>query len=94
MYKIGYSGKFQKDIKLLKKRSFENFEQLRDFIKVLQIKGNKGIHPNHRPHKLSGKYSKHWECHVINDLLLIWKQDDVENTIILIRTGSHADLFK
>ena len=47
----------------------------------------------HKPHILSGNYSKHWECHVLPDLLLIWIQNDSEESIILVRGGSHSDLF-
>jgi mRNA interferase YafQ len=32
-----------------------------------------------------------WECHIEPDWLLIW--DDAEDAIILVRTGTHADLF-
>jgi len=93
MYKIGYSGRFKKDLKLLSKRSSLNFNILRDFIQELQKTGYLGIDPQYKPHKLTGNYSKHLECHVLNDLLLIWLQNDPENTIILVRTGTHSDLF-
>jgi len=93
MYQIGYSGRFKKDLKTIKKRSEENFVELRTFIKQLQITGYQGVKPKHKPHKLSGNFSKHWECHVINDLLLIWLQNESSKTIILVRTGTHSDLF-
>ena len=47
-----------------------------------------------RPHKLSGTYDGHWECHVLPDLLVIWEQnEDPEKEIYIIRIGSHAELF-
>lgn len=94
MYKIGFSGSFKKDLKTLRKRSTFNFEILRSFIKELQKTGHQGIDQKHKPHKLTGKYSKHWECHVLNDLLIVWLQNDTEKTIILVRTGTHSDLFR
>jgi mRNA interferase YafQ len=93
MYEIGYSGRFKKDLKTIKKRSSENFEELRFFIKELQKTGYQGIKPKHKPHKLSGTFSKHCECHVINDLLLIWLQNETNKTILLVRVGTHSDLF-
>ena len=93
MYKIGYSGTFKKDLKTLKKRSLQNFESLRSFIKELQISGYQNVDRKYKPHKLSGKFSKYCECHVLNDLLIIWIQNDFEKTIILVRTGTHSDLF-
>jgi mRNA interferase YafQ len=47
----------------------------------------------YKPHVLSGDYSKHWECHIKPDWLLIWKQDEENKEIYLIRTGTHSDLF-
>ena len=45
-----------------------------------------------RPHRLSGEWSRFWECHIEPDWLLIWdtREDDA---LVLIRTGSHTDLF-
>ena len=45
----------------------------------------------HRPHRLSDRWSEHWECHIEPDWLLIWTYGD--KTLILVRTGTHADLF-
>jgi mRNA interferase YafQ len=94
MYKIGYSGIFKKDLKTPRKRSLQNSESLRSFIKELQITGYKGIDQQYKPHKLLGKYSSHCECHILNDLLIIWFQYDSEKTIILVRTGTLSDLFR
>jgi mRNA interferase YafQ len=45
-----------------------------------------------RDHALTGNYQNHRECHIEPDWLLIYKS--TENSIILERTGSHADLFR
>ena len=76
-----------------KKRSLDTFGELRVFIKELQKTGYQGVKPKHKPHKLSGNFSKHWECHVNNDLLLIWLQSESDKTIFLVRAGTHSDLF-
>ena len=44
-----------------------------------------------RPHRLSGQWNRFWECHIEPDWLLIW--DETETSLILVRTGTHADLF-
>ena len=46
---------------------------------------------NARPHKLSGKHENAWDAHIAPDWILVYEIDD--NTLILRRTGSHADLF-
>jgi mRNA interferase YafQ len=93
MYQIHYTGQFKKDLKLIKKRSVNEFESLRVIVNVLEDGGHRAIPPKYKPHQLSGNYSQHWECHVLPDLLLIWLQNDTEQSIILVRTGSHSDLF-
>lgn len=93
MFEIDITGSFKKDLKTLKKRSLTDFETLRFFIKNLSEMGFDGIDKKHNPHKLKGKFIKHYECHVMPDLLLIWLEDKAELKITLIRTGSHSDLF-
>lgn len=45
-----------------------------------------------RDHALSGDYTKHRECHLKPDLLLIYKKQD-EFTLRFVRLGSHSELF-
>ena len=94
MFRIEYKNRFKKDLKLLKKRSVSDFYYLQDFIKKLQKIGCKGIPAKNRPHMLAGRFNGYCETHVKPDLLLIWKEDIEANEIVLIRTGSHSDLFK
>lgn len=47
----------------------------------------------YKPHKLVGDYAGFMECHIENDLLLIWL-DPEENIIKLVRLGTHSELFK
>lgn len=54
---------------------------------------NGSLPPKYRPHKLSGNYSGCWECHIQNDWLLIWEQNDTTLTLLFIDTGTHSDLF-
>lgn len=45
-----------------------------------------------RDHKLVGNFSGTPELHIKPDLLLIYRLD-TEQELILVRIGSHADLF-
>lgn len=93
MFEIVTSTKFLKDLKLLKKRSADDFHTLQQLIIVLAEKGHTGLEKKHRLHKLTGNYKGYWECHVKPDLLLIWDENEQINLVELVRTGSHADLF-
>ncbi len=44
-----------------------------------------------KDHNLTGNYVSCRECHIQSDWLLIYQLFD--NDIILIRTGTHSDLF-
>lgn len=90
-FEIQNAGRFKKDLKLLKKRSEKNFYLLGDFIEYLQIVGFVGIDKKYKPHQLKGEYNDCNECHVLPDLLLIWRES--QSTIELIRTGTHSDIF-
>ena len=49
------------------------------------------LDPRNRAHRLSGEWSRSWECHIEPDWLLIWHVG--ENDLVLARTGTHSDLF-
>lgn len=94
MFIVEYTNRFLKDFKLLKKRSAKDFDLVADFIEnELAIKGAKGLHKKYKTHRLSGNYSNNWECHIKSDLLIIWIEITPDSKIILIRLGSHSDLF-
>ena len=48
--------------------------------------------PQARPHMLAGDWKGFMECHIAPDWLLIYQL--VDDELILIRTGTHADLFR
>lgn len=90
MYSIVTTSKFDKSLKLCKKRNY-NLQLLKEVIDILQEKGK--LPQNYKPHKLSGNYKDCWECHIKPDWLLIWKQNDSELILLLLVTGTHSDLF-
>ncbi len=89
-YTVKFSNEFKRSYKKCMKRGLD--ESL--FRKVLSILGEEGKLPvQYKPHKLTGKYKGLWECHIQPDWLLVWKQDNTELVLLLIDTGTHADLF-
>jgi len=50
------------------------------------------IPEKHRDQGLGGNWKDHRECHLKPDLLLIYKLPD-DNTLRLVRMGSHSELF-
>lgn len=93
MFVLEPTNQFKKDIKLAIKRSAKNAALIKEFLERLELNGVIGIKVKHRPHKLSGKYADNWEAHIKPDLLIIWIEIFEDNKILLIRLGSHSDLF-
>jgi len=94
MFTLSFTNRFEKDLKLIKKRSLRDFNLIQEFLKSeLSIKGAEGLGAKYRAHKLSGNYADNWECHVKGDLLIIWLEVSDDNEITLVRAGSHSDLF-
>ena len=81
---------FKRDWKRMKKRDVQR-SQLEAIINLLAE--DLDLPTRCRPHKLSGEWAGFWECHIKPDWLLIYDLDDPEY-LKLVRTGSHADLFK
>jgi mRNA interferase YafQ len=88
MLPIVWQTQFKKDFKVITKRS-KNLEKLAFIINELQH--NRSLPAKNKNHKLKGNYVHCWECHIEPDWLLIYKVTAEE--LILIRTGTHADLF-
>ena len=90
MYEVIYTGQFKKSLRLCVRRGLD----VNVFKTVLDILQEQGQLPaEYRPHKLMGKYTGCWECHMQPDWLLIWEQDDHQLRLILVDTGTHSDLF-
>ncbi|WP_373056926.1 type II toxin-antitoxin system YafQ family toxin [Zunongwangia sp. H14] len=90
MYLLIPTTRFKKDLKKYK----GDLEDIRMVLKVLEVKGVKGIAQKMRPHLLKGEFKDNWECHIRPDRLLIWIQIEKEKIIKLVRVGSHSDIFK
>lgn len=89
-YKIVFTAKFKKDYKLLQKQHRDTDELFR----VIDILAKGGVlDRKYSDHQLSGYYSGCSECHIAPDWLLIYKKSEDKLLLVLVRSGSHSDLF-
>jgi mRNA interferase YafQ len=79
---------FRRDYKRLKS-SGKNLSKLASVIDKLAAKQT--LESQYRDHLLIGDYKGYRECHISPDWLLIYRITETE--LILVRTGSHSDLF-
>jgi mRNA interferase YafQ len=87
------TAQFKSDKKRIKKSGRHNWEKLRCVVALLM--NDQPLPAKNRDHKLSGAYVGVRECHVEPDWLLIYdQQGSLESgELVLVRTGSHSELF-
>jgi mRNA interferase YafQ len=90
MFLLKYSSRFKKDLKLYR----HNKSFLIELEKVLDIlaKG-KELPGKYLNHPLIGEFKNCFECHIEPDVLLIYKIEQSDLEVLLLRAGSHSNLF-
>jgi mRNA interferase YafQ len=86
---IRVTKQFVRDLKQARKRG-KDIAKL-DAASELLKRGQR-LPPRYRQHRLRGEMQGFWECHLEHDWLLVWNETDT--FVILVRCGSHADLFE
>ena len=89
MLRLLETTRFLKDLKRIGRRgkSFERYKKI-----VSSLVREEALLHSFREHRLRGQWANFWEGHIEPDWLLVYRR--TENAIILVRTGSHADLFE
>ena len=91
MYTLRTTQEFDKDVKRCKKNG-RNMQLLRDVVELLEVNGS--VPESYKPHMLHDEYAGLWECHIEEDWLLVWRQNDKRLTLLLTNTGTHKELFQ
>ena len=92
--KIYYSGKFDKDLKKVRKQPKYNDQLLKSLID--KIANGESLDPKYNDHKLA-KHSDRGlsDCrdfHLAPNIVVVYRLTDT--TVELVRIGSHSDLFE
>lgn len=90
MNTLSFSTQFKRDFKRIQKRGYD-VEKLKSVFEILESEGS--FPEKYKRHKLRGNFSDCEECHIEPDWLLIWRTNEQLNEIVLVRTGTHSDLF-
>ena len=91
MYTVDYTTQFKRAVKRCIKRGLD-VNKIAELVDILRVKGS--LPKQYRPHKLTNfKGGMTWECHIEPDWLLVWEQNDTRLTLLMLDTGTHADLF-
>ena len=84
-----FASTYKRDLKRIGRRNYD----LARLAAVLDLlAGGQTMPPERRDHPLRGVWQGCRECHVAPDWLLIYQLS--ASQVLLVRTGTHADLFK
>ena len=90
MLEVVLSNRFKRDLKRAERRGYDTTL----LEKTVNILAQKQLLPeSSHDHPLTGNWSGYRECHIQSDWLLIYKVCEDELLLLLMRTGTHADLF-
>ena len=89
MLDIVISNKCKKDLRRAKKRGLD----LNDFFAVVEMLQRRETLPvRYRDHALTANRTGLRDCHIRPDRVLIYEIRETELVMLLVETGSHADL--
>ncbi|MBR0317797.1 MAG: type II toxin-antitoxin system YafQ family toxin [Spirochaetia bacterium] len=91
-YKLHYTKSFKQDLRILTKGPCFAVNKLSVILNIL--KNGLPIPEDYKDHPLKGNWQGFRELHIQPDWIIIYKEHEKELILALIRTSSHAKLFK
>lgn len=88
MLNVVFKNRFKKDLKKLKSSNRDEDELI---AVIADLANEEPLDEKFRDHNLIGNYAGCRECHIRPDWLLIYQT--TETDLLLVRTGSHSELF-
>ena len=89
IFQIVKSKSFKKDFKKL-----SNAEKSDTLNIISKLAKGEPLEEKYRDHQLVGELKSFRDCHVRPDLILIYKYNNTELELYLLRIGSHSKLLK
>lgn len=88
---IRVTTRFQRDVKKMSRRH-KDLTKLEAVI--ARLVSGEPLPPRYRDHALTGELHGWRDVHVEPDWLLIYRIDLTKQELMLLRTGTHADIFE
>ncbi|NBT69250.1 MAG: type II toxin-antitoxin system YafQ family toxin [Betaproteobacteria bacterium] len=94
MLSIERSTAFKRDFKRVRSTPMHTKDIESLLVKVIGLLVDEKVLPQqYRDHPLSGNWMGYRDCHIKPDLVMIYRLTG-QNTLQLVRLGSHSELFK
>ena len=91
MYKITTTNRYEKDLKRITPHP-ELIDEIDTVVSLLSA-NDIPLPKKYHDHGLKGQYAAYRECHVRPNWLLVYKKDKTDLILVLVRTGTHSQLF-
>ncbi|MDO8520703.1 MAG: type II toxin-antitoxin system YafQ family toxin [bacterium] len=92
MYEVVLSRRYKTAHKRVSRH--KDFDQSELDLVVNTLASGEKLDPKRRDHQLTGEYKDYRECHIKNDILLMYQKRDNVLVLLLVDLGSHDALFK
>ena len=92
MYQVIPSNKYTKSLKRISKHKDFDVKKHKEVIRLLED-GEK-LASQYKDHELKGEHAGIRECHIQNDILLLYRKEKDVLILLLVDIGSHSHLFE
>ena len=90
MYKIEVTNRFKQSLKKIKKRRYKY--EINFWCNNMLSKG-KTLPEKYKNHPLRGDLKGYYDCHILLDLVLVYKIEKERLVLILFDIETHSNLF-
>ena len=94
MLKIRFSTRFKRDLKRVQKQEASGYDEVVFKSVVQNLQSGIPLDKKFEDHPLQEKYAGARECHLAPDLLLVYEVNNDVLELLLLRIGSHSNLFR
>jgi mRNA interferase YafQ len=91
MRTIERTSQFKRDYKREARGQYRTTLDADLYLLVKELANDQPLEPRFCDHPLTGEWKDHRDCHIKPDLVLIYQKPD-DNTLRLVRLGSHSEL--
>ncbi len=91
MYEVTRTQAYRKAYKRVSKQKDFSLETLEAVI--LTLRQGERIDAKYRDHQLTGEMKEYRECHIKNDILLMYQKYEDVLVLLLVDLGTHDELF-
>ena len=91
MRAIDSTTKFKQDFKRELRGKHKKFLETSFESLLTKLAMDQKLEPKYRDHSLTGNWKDFRDCHLKPDLVLLYRKDG-EDSLILVRLGSHSEL--